>query len=98
MSEVMWKRDKDQLASAKLLLTEFQKDVDIFDIEVDEGVQQVCWGMKKIASLLKGKIVEIAIDATCQSALILMVGRTSLTTFRYRQHQFQEPGVVQRAG
>ena len=86
MSEVMWKRDKDQLASAKLLLGEFHKDVDIFDIEVDEGVQQVCWGMKKIVSLLKGKIVEIAID------------ETSLTTFWYRQHQFQEPGVVQHSG
>ena len=65
MSEVMWKPDKDQLASAKLLLSEFHKDIDVFDIEVDEGVQQVCWGMKKIANLLKGKVVEIAIDATC---------------------------------
>jgi len=65
MSEVMWKRDKDQLASAKLLLGEFYKDVDIFDTEVDEGVQQVCWGMKRIAAPLKGKVVEIAIDATC---------------------------------
>lgn len=65
MSEVMWKRDKDQLASAKLLLGELHKDVDIFDTDVDEGVQQVCWGMTRIAARLKGKVVEIAIDATC---------------------------------
>ena len=42
MSKVMWKQDKDQLASAKLLLSKFHKDVDIFDIKVDKGVQQVC--------------------------------------------------------
>jgi hypothetical protein len=96
MSEVMWKRDKDQLASAKLLLSELHNDIDVFDIEVDEGVQQVCWGMKKIANLLKGKVVEIAIDATCQSNPHHC--RPSLTTVGYRQHQFQELGAVQRAG
>ena len=67
MSELSWKQDKDQLPSAKLLLKELHHDVDIFDIKVPEGVWQLCWGMKKIAGRLKGKIVEIGIDATCQS-------------------------------
>jgi len=65
MSEVRWKRDKDQLPSARHLLKEFSDDVDVFDVEPSKGVQQVCWGMKKIAMRLKGKVVEIGIDATC---------------------------------
>ena len=32
--------------------------MDMFDILVEEGVEQLCWGMKKI--------VEIGIDATCE--------------------------------
>jgi hypothetical protein len=53
MSELLWKRDKDQLPSAKLLLKEFHHDVDIFDIKVPDGVSQLCWGMKKIAGPLE---------------------------------------------
>lgn len=66
MSEMLWKRDHMQLPSAKTLLTEFGDNVDVFEIKVAEGVEQLCWGMKKIASKLKGKIVEIGIDATCE--------------------------------
>ena len=67
MSELLWKRDKDPLPSAKFLLKELHHDVNIFDIKVPEEVWQLCWGMEKIAGRLKGKIVEIGIDATCQS-------------------------------
>ena len=70
MSKVMWKRAKDQMESAKLLLEEYPDDVDIFRINVAEGVHQICWGMKRIADHLKGKVVEIGIDATCQPAFI----------------------------
>jgi hypothetical protein len=31
---------------------------------VTDGVEQLCWGMKNVASRLKGKVVEIRIDAT----------------------------------
>jgi hypothetical protein len=48
MSEELWKRDKLQLPSARALLAEFQKDVDVFDITATEGVEQLCWGMTKI--------------------------------------------------
>jgi hypothetical protein len=65
MSEILWKRDHLQLPSAETLLKEFVKDVDVFDVEVPEHVEQLCWGMKKIAAKLKGKVVEIGIDATC---------------------------------
>jgi hypothetical protein len=65
MSEMLWKRDQLQLPSAEILLREFGDDVDIFDIPVPDGVQQLCSGMKKIAAKLKGKVVEIGIDATC---------------------------------
>jgi len=65
MSEVLWKQNHDQLLSAQTLLAELGNDVDIFNIKVADGVQQVCWGMKKILGHLKGKVVEIGIDATC---------------------------------
>lgn len=65
MSEVLWKRDTVQLLSAKILLEDFGDDVDVFDITPADGVEQLAWGMRKIGERLKGKLVEIAIDATC---------------------------------
>ncbi|KAJ7909714.1 hypothetical protein B0H13DRAFT_2330063 [Mycena leptocephala] len=65
MSEVFWQFDDDQLLSTKKLLEEHSDDVDIFEPEdVPEGVEMLCWGMKKIATPLKGKIVEVGVDAT----------------------------------
>ncbi|KAJ7891809.1 hypothetical protein B0H13DRAFT_2529652 [Mycena leptocephala] len=60
MSEVFWRRDDQQLPSTKMLLEELTDDVDIFTPEaVPKGVEILCWGMKKIAAPLKGKVVEI---------------------------------------
>lgn len=66
MSQILWKKDENQLTSAKLLLEEFAEDVDIFNIEEVDGVEQVCWGIKRIAKSLCGNVVEIALDATCE--------------------------------
>jgi hypothetical protein len=68
MSETLWKREKMQLPSAKVLLEEFRDVVDVFHIDAVEGVEQLCWGMKKIATTLKklGKVTEVAFDATCR--------------------------------
>ena len=66
-TEVLWKRDDVQLVSATKLLAEFTEDVDVFDLRgIPEGVEILAWGMRKIASRLAGKIVEIAMDATCK--------------------------------
>ena len=65
MSETLWKRDQYQLPSAEILLKEYSDDVDVFDITVADGVEQLCWGMKEVANRLKGKVVEIGVDATC---------------------------------
>jgi hypothetical protein len=73
MSEVLWRRDKDQLKSAGLLLDELRDDVDVFQIETAEGVEQICWGMKKIAGWVKGKVVEVAIDATCKCSGLVSI-------------------------
>jgi hypothetical protein len=57
-----------QLISAaicKILLNEYLDDVDVFNILAADGVEQLCWGMKNVVSRLKGKEVEIRIDATC---------------------------------
>ncbi|KAJ6602810.1 hypothetical protein DFH09DRAFT_1270635 [Mycena vulgaris] len=65
MSEPFWRFDDDQLLSTKKVLEEHIDDVDIFEPQdVPEGVEMICWGMKKIATPLKGKIVEIGVDAT----------------------------------
>lgn len=66
MSEILWKKDSDQLTSAKMLLDEFGRDIDVFDVELADGVEQLCWGMKKITRRLEGKVVEIGLDATCE--------------------------------
>ena len=66
MSETLWKRDKMQLPSATLLLEEFPNDVEVFDTKAEAGVEQLAWGMKKILAGLKGKVVEIGVDATCE--------------------------------
>ncbi|KAJ7787334.1 hypothetical protein B0H14DRAFT_3580477 [Mycena olivaceomarginata] len=65
MSEVFWRFDDEQLPSTKKLLEQHPDDVDIFQPEdIPEGVEMLCWGMKKIATPLKGKIVEVGVDAT----------------------------------
>jgi len=66
MSETLWKRDRMQLPSAELLLKEFPSEVEVFHIERAEGVEQLAWGMKKILKGLKGRVVEIGVDATCE--------------------------------
>ncbi|KAI6030965.1 hypothetical protein F5J12DRAFT_779973 [Pisolithus orientalis] len=33
-------------------------------MKIPDGVEQICWGMKKISGMLEGKAVEIALDAT----------------------------------
>jgi hypothetical protein len=65
MSEMLWKRNADQIASARVLLAE-DDNVDLLTIATTDGVEQVAWVMKRIANALRGKIVEIGIDATCK--------------------------------
>jgi hypothetical protein len=75
MSETLWKRDVEQLTSVKALLNEYKDEADVFDIPTVEGVEQVAWAMKKITEPLRGKVVEIGIDATCES--LVTFGRYS---------------------
>ncbi|KAL0574775.1 hypothetical protein V5O48_007186 [Marasmius crinis-equi] len=67
LSEILWKRDSDQMKSALCLLKELEKagDVDVFDSTSVDGITQLAWGMKKVAQSMKGcTVVEIGIDAT----------------------------------
>ena len=68
MSEILWKRDLDQLTSVRTLLGEFDDDVDILRLLAIEGAIQVAWVIKDIVGLLQGKIVEVGINATCKCA------------------------------
>ena len=53
--------------SAQKLLKDYTSEIDFFDdILVGEGVEQLCFGLKKVLEGLKNKIVEIALDATCR--------------------------------
>jgi hypothetical protein len=79
LSSVLWKRDDNQLESARTLLRELedQGEADYFELKVDEGVQAVAWGLPK---LMKEKLdlIKIAMDATCaQSNLNLFILRNS---------------------
>ena len=49
------------------LLAEFNEDVDIFKpVGIPASVEILAWGMKQITEPLRGKVVEIRIDATCK--------------------------------
>ena len=68
LSQTFWRRAEEQLESARKLLTENSNEVDIFKLSnVPDGVEILAWGMKRIADLLKGKVVEVGMDATCKS-------------------------------
>lgn len=67
MSETLWKRDREQLPSVKALLGELKSDVAVLHLPEIDGVEQIAWVMKKVVEPLQGKIVEIGIDATCES-------------------------------
>jgi hypothetical protein len=67
LSQPFWRRDDDQLASAEILLREFDGDVILFEpVDVPDGVEILCWSMKRIVKIIEGKVVEIGLDATCQ--------------------------------
>ena len=66
MSETLWKREREQLPSVKILLGELRDDVQVLDVPRMEGVEQIAWVMKKVMLPLEGKIVEVGIDATCK--------------------------------
>ena len=66
MSRTLWKQDREQLHSVKVLLGELKDDIAILDLPATEGVEQIAWVMKNIVAPLRGKIIEIGIDATCK--------------------------------
>lgn len=70
MSEVLWRRQDDPVKSAVELLKEYEDDVDYFEINVEEGVVMVAFGLKRILHAMKGRVVEIATDATCELNII----------------------------
>ncbi|KAF8879754.1 hypothetical protein CPB84DRAFT_286538 [Gymnopilus junonius] len=79
MSKTLWKRDPEQLPSIKVLLKEYRDEVDMLEITAAEGIEQVAWVMKKIAEPLRGKIVEIGIDATCKNWIYLKISPADQT-------------------
>jgi hypothetical protein len=80
MSKTLWKKDELWLPSAEKLLSEYLDDVDIFNVPKVDGVEQLCWGMKRISHWLKGKVVEIGVDATC---VYLFTGGKALVLIYY---------------
>ncbi len=66
MSDVLWKRNQYQSPSAKILRSEFGDQIEVLDCDPAEGVEQLAWGMCLIVEQLRGKVVEIGVDATCE--------------------------------
>jgi hypothetical protein len=71
MSKVLWRRNDNQMESAKQLLEELRDEVDLLNLQVMEGVEQLAFGLKLINNKLKklGNIQEIRMDATCTFSL-----------------------------
>ena len=71
LNETYWRRDELQIPSEIKLLKEFSNEADLFEPkDIPEGVEILLWGMKKIAEPLRGKILEVGMDATCTYASI----------------------------
>lgn len=67
LAQELWKRKpENQMESATILLKESDDVTDLFALEVEDGVDQLVWGMKKISHLLGAGIIEVGIDATCE--------------------------------
>ncbi|KAK7438928.1 hypothetical protein VKT23_009431 [Stygiomarasmius scandens] len=64
LSEELWKRADNQLESAKQLLEELGDEVEVMHTVNPDGVEQLCWVMKKIAGPLGQGTVEVGLDAT----------------------------------
>jgi hypothetical protein len=67
----MWQQAEDQIKLACLLLEEYNKakQVDLFILNVLEGVMAVAWGLPKIACQVVGQVKEVAIDVTYKHML-----------------------------
>lgn len=82
-SQPHWRRDDLQLLSASKLLREYQDVVDVFKpTNIPDGVEMLCWGMKKINEPLQGKVIELGVDATCKHTKIRFSTMTYLNTSR----------------
>ena len=64
LCEASWRRDANPMESAKRLIRE-DASVDLWDLQVPDGVVALVWGMKRISERIGREIVEIGIDATC---------------------------------
>lgn len=68
-SAVLWKRAQDQRESAIKLLEEMEGkgEVTSWKLDVPDGVEAFAWGMQSIGVKLRNNVMEIALDATCES-------------------------------
>lgn len=70
MSQIFWCCDDLQLSSAQNLLDKYGDEVDIFlSRNIPEGLDILCWGMKKIERPLHRKIIEVGLNMTCKPYL-----------------------------
>lgn len=66
-----WRKDDDQLKSARILLTQHANTVDAFELEEMEGVVLLAFGLKWVAKQLKDlDIVEVGLDVMCESSIM----------------------------
>ena len=73
LAQELWKwKPENQMESAMILLRESNDVTDLFVLEVEDGVNQLAWGMKKIAHLLRVGIIKVRIDATCECGWLLV--------------------------
>jgi hypothetical protein len=66
LSETYWKKDEDPFISASQLLREDVRGVDLWDLQVPDGVTAIAWGCRRISNKIGAKVLEIGLDATCE--------------------------------
>jgi hypothetical protein len=70
-NSALWKREGGQIESSRTLIGEFSVADHLELADVPEGVQALAFGIRPIGEMLKDKVVEIAMDATCKLHLFL---------------------------
>jgi hypothetical protein len=61
----LWKIEEDPLHSGRKLLGQWSNEVDLFDLQLPDGVIALGWGIRSIANRIKHLVIEVALDATC---------------------------------
>jgi hypothetical protein len=78
LSSRTWKRDEDEVQSARLLLEEFKISspdrlytVEPIPVEQDEGITVIVFALPEILRQWGGRLRELQLDSACESSYFI---------------------------